>query len=127
MVYSIFDKVSRTVDPLRTMFPAISPSELALLAKQDQGPKVVALVILFTVIALICVLLRFVARIRFTRLTGWEDYFIAISMVRVAQCFLGFITLTCTRPFPYSKRYVKSNKYNGAVASTKCSSIFLRP
>lgn len=62
--------------------PQIPPEVLAVLAKDDQGPKAFALVVSFTALALVCVLLRFFARIRFVRLVGWEDYFIAISMVR---------------------------------------------
>jgi hypothetical protein len=63
------------------MFDQIPPAQLAALAKEDQGPKVLGIVISFTVLALICVALRFFARIKFTRLVGWEDYFIALSMV----------------------------------------------
>lgn len=58
----------------------IPPAVLAVLAKEDQGPKVVGIVVAFTVLAFICVLLRFFARIKFT-LLGLEDYFIALSMV----------------------------------------------
>jgi hypothetical protein len=64
-----------------SMFPPIPPEQLAALAKEDQGPKVLGIVISFTVLALICVSLRFFARIKFTKLVGWEDYFIALSMV----------------------------------------------
>jgi hypothetical protein len=60
----------------------IPPEQLAALARDNQGPKVVGIVIAFTVLALVCVLLRFLARIRFTRLVGWEDYFIVLSMVQ---------------------------------------------
>jgi hypothetical protein len=62
--------------------PQIPPDQLAILAKEDQGPKILGIVISFTLLALICVFLRFFARLKFTRLLGWEDYFIAISMVR---------------------------------------------
>jgi hypothetical protein len=60
----------------------IPPEQLAILARDNQGPKVVGIVVAFTVLALVCVFLRFFARIRFTRLVGWEDYFIVLSMVR---------------------------------------------
>jgi hypothetical protein len=60
----------------------IPPEQLSILAKDNQGPKVVGIVVAFTVLSLICVLLRFFARTRFTRLLGWEDYFVALSMVR---------------------------------------------
>jgi hypothetical protein len=59
----------------------IPPEQLAMLAHEDQGPKVIGLVVTFTVLALASVLLRFFARVRFTRHVGWEDYFIALSMV----------------------------------------------
>jgi hypothetical protein len=57
------------------------PEQLTILAHESQGPKVIGLVVTFTVLALASVLLRFFARVRFTRLVGWEDYFIALSMV----------------------------------------------
>ena len=63
------------------MFEQIPPEQLAILVKENQGPKVIGIVITFTVFAFICVVLRFFARIKFTKLVGWEDYFIAISMV----------------------------------------------
>jgi hypothetical protein len=59
----------------------IPPEQLAILAKENLGPKVLGLVIFFTLLALICVFLRFFARLKFTQLLGWEDYFIACSMV----------------------------------------------
>jgi hypothetical protein len=63
------------------MVEQIPPEVLAILAQQDQGPKAIGLVVAFTVLALICVVLRFFTRIRFTQLLGWEDYYIALSMV----------------------------------------------
>jgi hypothetical protein len=71
------------------MFDDIPPEQLAILAKEDQGPKVVAIVITFTVFALMCVFLRFFARIKFTQLVGWEDYFIALSMVLLPQAHMS--------------------------------------
>ncbi|KAH7389284.1 hypothetical protein DE146DRAFT_724657 [Phaeosphaeria sp. MPI-PUGE-AT-0046c] len=66
------------MDP--SLIDKIPPEVLAILAKEDQGPKVVGLVVAFTVLAFICVLLRFFARIKFT-IVGLEDYFIALSML----------------------------------------------
>jgi hypothetical protein len=63
------------------MLDQIPPEQLAILAGEDQGPKVIGIVITFTVFASICVLLRFFTRIKFMRLLGWEDSFIALSMV----------------------------------------------
>jgi hypothetical protein len=125
-MYETLDKAPGTVDRLHIMFTGIQPAEVAVLAKQDQGPKIVALVVSSTVLALICVILRVFARIRFTRLTGWEDYFIVLSMVSLLQHLLEVPVLTCTRSFRYLPRYVKSNRYNGVVASTRYWSIFLR-
>lgn len=66
------------MDP--SIIDEIPPQVLAVLAKEDQGPKVVGIVVAFTVLAFISVSLRFFTRIKFT-IVGWEDYFIAISMV----------------------------------------------
>jgi len=59
----------------------IPPEQLAILAKESQGPKIVGVVVAFTTFAAICVALRFFSRIRLTRSVGWEDYCIAVSMV----------------------------------------------
>jgi hypothetical protein len=61
--------------------PQLPPEQLAVLANEDQGPKVLGIVISFTVLALFCVFLRFFTRLKFTQFLGWEDYFIAFSMV----------------------------------------------
>jgi len=61
--------------------PAIPPEQLALLAAENHGPKTIAIVVSFTVLAFLCVVLRFVTRTRLTHLVGWEDYFIAFAMV----------------------------------------------
>jgi hypothetical protein len=62
---------------------SIPPSVLASLAREDQGPKTIALVVVFTSLAFIAVCLRFFSRIRFAIHIGWEDYFIVVSMVRL--------------------------------------------
>lgn len=47
-----------------------------------------AISITFTVFAFICVLLRFFVRLTFKKVLGWEDYTIAVSMVRrLVGCF----------------------------------------
>jgi hypothetical protein len=72
------------------MFDQIPPEQLAILLRENQGPKVIGIVITFTVLALLCVFLRFFARIKFTQLVGWEDYFIALSMVLFIQTCLSY-------------------------------------
>jgi hypothetical protein len=61
--------------------PQLPPEQLAALAKENQSPKVIALVATFTALAFVCVCLRFLSRIKFVGLVGMEDYFIIISMV----------------------------------------------
>jgi hypothetical protein len=63
--------------------PQLAPEQLTLLAQDDLGPKVLGIVISFTILAVITVLLRFFTRVRFTQLVGWEDYFVALSVVRI--------------------------------------------
>lgn len=64
-----------------TMAANYSPEQLAALAKEDQGPLTISLIIAFTVIAFVCVLLRGVSRIKLLgRALGWEDYTIILSM-----------------------------------------------
>jgi hypothetical protein len=77
---------AEVVDPVQIMSapPQLPPEQLAILAKEDLGPQVLGIVITFTLFALICVFLRFYARLKFTQLVGWEDYFIACSMVRMS-------------------------------------------
>jgi hypothetical protein len=65
--------------------PQLPPQVVAALAQDNLGPKTLALVYSFTFLALISVALRFFSRIKLTKIVGWEDYFIGISMVR----FLG--------------------------------------
>lgn len=64
------------------MASQLSPEQLAILAKDDQGPKTNAIVITFTAFAFICVCLRLFARTTLTKSVGWEDHFIVLSMVR---------------------------------------------
>lgn len=59
-----------------------STEQLALLAKEDQGPLTKSIVIVFTTIAFVCVCLRLYTRLRYLgRVLGWEDLTIVISMV----------------------------------------------
>ncbi|PVH99345.1 hypothetical protein DM02DRAFT_711795 [Periconia macrospinosa] len=55
-------------------------AQLEIDSKENLGPRVVGTIVAFTVLALISVLLRTFARIRFTRLVGWDDFFIALAM-----------------------------------------------
>jgi hypothetical protein len=51
----------------------ISPEQRAALAKEDQGPLTKNIVIIFTILALISVLLRFYTRLGYLgRSLGWE-------------------------------------------------------
>lgn len=79
----------------------LPPEQLAALAAEDQSPKVLALVITFTSLAFICVILRFFTRLNFTKLVGWEDYFIAASMVKLSpgRYFLSIICLSVRQIF----------------------------
>lgn len=70
--------------------PKIPPEQLALLATEDQGPKVLAIVITFTCLAFVCVILRFFTRLNFTKIVGWEDYFIAASMVKICLTSVSY-------------------------------------
>jgi hypothetical protein len=63
--------------------PQLPPQVVAALAQDNLGPKTLALVYSFTFLALISVALRFFSRIKLTKIVGWEDYFIGISMVRL--------------------------------------------
>jgi hypothetical protein len=57
------------------------PEVLAAMAKENQSPKVIALIGVFTGISFVCVVLRFFTRIKFIEMVGIEDYFIGISVV----------------------------------------------
>lgn len=58
----------------------ISPEQLAILAKEDQGPATKNIVITFTIVASLCVCLRLATRLRYSSL-GWEDHTIVLSTV----------------------------------------------
>ncbi|KAI2482107.1 hypothetical protein Ptr902_06488 [Pyrenophora tritici-repentis] len=60
--------------------PQISPEVLAALAKDDRGPTTIGLVLSFTILAFVCVSLRFFARIKYVRQVGSEDYLMALAM-----------------------------------------------
>jgi hypothetical protein len=64
-------------------YPQIPPEVIAALAKDNKSPQIIALVAAFTALGFVCVALRFFARIKLVGIVGLEDYFIAISMVRV--------------------------------------------
>ncbi|KAF1944898.1 hypothetical protein EJ02DRAFT_478672, partial [Clathrospora elynae] len=68
----------------------IPPEQLAILAKQDQGPFTKSIVITFTAIAFVCFCLRIFTRFKFLgRAVGWEDYTLFISMVNIPRKDLG--------------------------------------
>jgi hypothetical protein len=59
-----------------------TPEQLAVLAREDQGPLTKTIIITFTTIASMCVALRLFTRLRYLgRILGWEDYTIIISLV----------------------------------------------
>jgi len=59
----------------------MSPEQLAAMQKENLGPGSVALIVTFTVLAVVCVGLRLFSRLRLVKNIGLEDYFIALSMV----------------------------------------------
>jgi hypothetical protein len=58
----------------------ISPEELAILAREDQGQLTKNIVIAFTVISFVSVCLRIFTRLKYQAM-GWEDYSIVLAMV----------------------------------------------
>lgn len=63
------------------MMDQLSPEQVSKLRHEDRGPLSIRVVVVFTVIAFICVSLRFFTRLKFVRNVGLEDYLIAVSMV----------------------------------------------
>ena len=74
----------------------IPPEQLAKLAKENESPKVIALVSVFTGIGLFSVILRFFTRVKFVGFLGLEDYFIAISTVGYSDALLTNCDLRLT-------------------------------
>jgi hypothetical protein len=66
---------------LHAEMDGLSPEQIDLLASEDQGPKVIAIVSALTVLSFVFVVLRFFTRIKFTSQLGSEDYLIAVAMV----------------------------------------------
>lgn len=62
----------------------ISPQQIKVLSKEDQAPKIIAIVVSFTVLTFLFVALRIFTRLKYTGYVGLEDYFIGLSMV--CQC-----------------------------------------
>jgi hypothetical protein len=58
----------------------LSPEQLAILAREDQGPLTKKIIITFTVISLVSVCLRLFTRIKYQAM-GWEDHSIIVAMV----------------------------------------------
>lgn len=63
----------------------LSPAQLAALKAQNKNAVTLGLVITFTVLSLICIILRFITRIKFINNVGLEDYFIAVAMVSIIR------------------------------------------
>ena len=61
-----------------SMADALSPSTEG---RQNKGPMFLSLVLVFTIIALLVVLLRVYVRIWITRAFGWDDGMVVASMV----------------------------------------------
>ncbi|KAF2737808.1 hypothetical protein EJ04DRAFT_590519 [Polyplosphaeria fusca] len=61
--------------------PPIPPEVLEQMAKEDRGPTMLAISYLFTTLALISVVLRFITRIAIVRHIGIEDVFMGVAMV----------------------------------------------
>jgi hypothetical protein len=83
--------------------PQIPPEQLSVLAKEDLGPLMVTVVVVFTVIAFISVCLRFFTRLAVVRHVGPEDYFIALSMVNPPNFFLRKTPLPLGKMFTFLK------------------------
>lgn len=66
---------------MNQMAHQMNPEQLAALQKQNIGHVSTAVVISFTILSLLCVVLRFYTRLSLLRKVGVEDYFIAVSMV----------------------------------------------
>ncbi|KAF1841118.1 uncharacterized protein K460DRAFT_347785 [Cucurbitaria berberidis CBS 394.84] len=58
----------------------LTPEQIARLREQNLGPQQFAIVVVFTLLALITVCLRVYTRMRLVHLVGLEDYFIVLSM-----------------------------------------------
>jgi hypothetical protein len=91
---------TKLFDQLHAEMDGLTPQKREILAKDSQGPLVISIVIAFTVLSLVCVVLRFFTRIRFTRLVGTEDYMTALSMVCTRQdndneALLTFMSALC--------------------------------
>jgi hypothetical protein len=72
----------------------LSPEQIDLLASEDQGPKIITIVVALTVLSFVFVVLRFFTRIKFTSQLGSEDYLIAVSMVCSQQHYHNEVGLT---------------------------------
>jgi hypothetical protein len=102
---------------------SIPPSVLAILAAEDQSAKTIGLVATFTSLAFITVCLRFYARIRFAIHVGWEDWFIAISMVGFSPSIKDWKLTSSDRSSRFSTQCVRSCRSNKASGSTSSLSI----
>jgi hypothetical protein len=97
---------------------SIPPSVLAILAAEDQSAKTIGLVATFTSLAFVVVCLRFYARVRFAIQVGWEDWFIAVSMVSFPPSTNDWKLTWCDSSSRSSVRCAKSwrsNKVSGSI------------
>jgi hypothetical protein len=83
----------------------IPPAELEFLKGQTKGPATTIIVIVFTALAFVTVVLRFVTRFIITRNAGIEDYTIGAAMVRFARVHFGYPMLIPYRLYPLRWQY----------------------
>ena len=62
----------------------LSPAEIELLRGETKRPVALGIILSFTIIAFIFVSLRLSTRFIVIKNQGFEDYFIAVAMVRYA-------------------------------------------
>ena len=60
----------------------LSPAEIELLRSETKRPAALGIILSFTIIAFIFVSLRLTTRFMVIKNQGFEDYFIAVAMVR---------------------------------------------
>ncbi|KAI8943832.1 hypothetical protein NX059_001805 [Plenodomus lindquistii] len=115
---------------------APSTEQTAAMANDNMGPLTKRIVIAFTVLALVCVCLRMVTRIKqLGRAIGWEDYTIMVSMAfsiasaiaQILQINAGLGRHTMFLPFPEGivnvlrYLYLSVIFYNFSLSLTKIS------
>ncbi|KAI1633662.1 hypothetical protein F4809DRAFT_622384 [Biscogniauxia mediterranea] len=56
------------------------------MAVEDRGPELLAIIWVFTSLAIIAVLLKFVSRAHILHALGWDDFFILLSVILIIIC-----------------------------------------